>query len=292
MGPNTNINLTPLAKDAKLLRGQLAIRWLGQAGFLVRAPGLGIGIDLYLSDSLAAKYRNKPLPHIRLMPPPVDPGQLTGIDWLLCTHTHTDHMDAATLLPLIKANPQARIVAPRAQREKALLTGIAEDRFTFVNAGETIPIGPHATVHAVPAAHETLTVNPAGEYSHLGYILEIESVKLYHSGDCVPYDGLAESLKPLLVDLALLPVNGRDDFRTSQGILGNFTFDEAVNVCRQAGIGTMIAHHWGMFDFNTVDPDHLRDMAQEVAGSPGIVIPDTQTQWLLQKDSPTAIKEQ
>jgi len=32
---------------------------------------------------------------------------------------------------------------------------------------------------------------------------------LYHAGDCVPYEGQADRLRPYAVDLALLPINGR-----------------------------------------------------------------------------------
>jgi hypothetical protein len=54
-----------------------------------------------------------------------------------------------------------------------------------------------------------------------------------------------------------LPVNGRDNFRKSQGIPGNFTLDEAVRLCVEAEIPAMIAHHYGMFEFNTVPAESI-----------------------------------
>ena len=59
---------------------------------------------------------------------------------------------------------------------------------------------------------------------------------MYHSGDCVPYDGLKFRLAEQNVDAALLPVNGRDEYRKSNGVPGNFTVKEAAQLCVEAGI--------------------------------------------------------
>jgi L-ascorbate metabolism protein UlaG (beta-lactamase superfamily) len=91
-----NVPLTP---------SQIACWWLGQAGFLFRHEDICFVIDPYLSDSLAIKYRDKPFAHTRLMPVPIEPAKLTGMQWIFCTHEHTDHMDGGTLPDLVTANP-------------------------------------------------------------------------------------------------------------------------------------------------------------------------------------------
>ena len=58
----------------------LSAWWLGQAGFLFEAGRLRLVIDAYLSDTLAVKYRGQPFPHVRTMPPPVEPGDLSDVD--------------------------------------------------------------------------------------------------------------------------------------------------------------------------------------------------------------------
>ena len=56
------------------------LAWLGQAGVLVRYRTGLLAIDPYLSDSLAVKYRGTLFPHIRMMPPPLVPGEVTGLN--------------------------------------------------------------------------------------------------------------------------------------------------------------------------------------------------------------------
>ncbi len=237
----------------------IVIWWLGQAGFALYSGGIRILIDPYLSDSLAVKYKDKEFKHIRMTPAPFQPEEISSLDAVLCTHAHSDHMDPGTVPVISKNNPDCRIVIPRAENAKAKDIGIPEGRIIGLNAGEEIEIG-NIKIEAIPSSHEVSKLNGAGEYHHLGYIVKAGGLKIYHSGDCVPFPGLAEILRPMKIDVALLPVNGRDEYRSSQGILGNFSYNEAVALCIKAGIQLMIAHHWGMFSFNTVPQNELKRM--------------------------------
>ncbi len=244
----------------------VTLQWLGQAGFVLALGPHTVVIDPYLSDSLATKYAGTLFEHERLHPPPVDPSAL-ACDLVICTHRHTDHMDAATLTALAAANPHLRICVPRAERHHAIAIGLDPARLIEMSAGRTIEPLDGVVITAVPAAHEELKTDADGEHHFLGVILHTESISLYHSGDCVPYDGLADTLRDADVDVALLPVNGRDDYRRRHGVPGNFWIDEALELCESAGIGTLVGHHFGLFDFNTVDAAHL-DRAASMSPSP------------------------
>src|SRR5579862_8229047 len=140
---------TARQKDAALLRdiadarncGQARLWWLGQSGFLIHAAGKTVLCDPYLSDSLTRKYAQTDKPHERMTEQVIAPGQLTGIDVITCSHNHTDHLDAETLLPLFEANPRAMLVAPRANVSFVLeRLGSVETRLVPVDAGETVRV--------------------------------------------------------------------------------------------------------------------------------------------------------
>lgn len=242
--------------------------WLGQAGFLLRMGATRLVVDPYLSDSLARKYAGTRFPHRRLTPLPFAAEALAPIDCVCVTHGHTDHMDPETLGPLARANPACKFIAPAAESTKAIERGVPEDRLIAVDAGDVVEIGRGLRVVALPAAHEELKRDADGRHLFLGYaFLGDGSPTIYHSGDCVPFAGLAERLSAIGVDLALLPVNGRDAYRRENGVPGNFTFGEAVELCSEAGIPHLIAHHFGMFAENTIDPaEAIRSLARPSAG--------------------------
>jgi L-ascorbate metabolism protein UlaG (beta-lactamase superfamily) len=248
----------PLAEPSTV-----ALHWLGQAGFAVRWNGRLFLIDPYLSDSLAVKYRGKEFPHTRIMPPPVAPDELRSIDAVFCTHRHSDHMDPGTLPELARTNPGCRVIVPRAELDHAAGLGVGKDMLEGLAAGQSLDLPGGAEVEALASAHEALTVDRKGNHLHLGYVLKLGALRLYHSGDCVPYEGLEEALRERRIDLALLPINGRSLYLSERGIAGNFTLEEAAGLCRGAGIPLLMCHHFGMFAFNTVDRE---DAARRIRG--------------------------
>jgi L-ascorbate metabolism protein UlaG (beta-lactamase superfamily) len=229
-----------------------ALAWLGQAGFAIRRRDLRLLIDPYLSDALEKKYRGTSTPHERLMTAPVAVEGLQNVNYVLCTHRHSDHMDPGTLPDLANIASSCVFIVPRAELRAAAALGIPSARILPMDAGERFMIDEENWVEAVPAAHETLETDAQGNHRFLGYILHLGSDTVYHSGDTVVFPGLIDALISSRVDLALLPVNGR-----GKGVPGNFTFDEAVEVCRAAAIPTLVPHHFGMFAFNTENQSDL-----------------------------------
>ncbi len=238
----------------------LRLYWLGQAGFVIEGAGLRLVVDPYLSDTLAAKYANTPFPHTRMAPPPLDPAGLGAVDFVLCTHHHTDHMDPGTLGPLARRRPTLRFLVPTASLALAS-ERVAEvsSLLTGLDAGDEFVLGADVSIRAVRAAHETLERDSEGRHRFLGYVISAAGRRIYHSGDCIPFDGLADEIAELRPDLALLPVNGRSNALRQAGFAGNFTIPEGIGLCISAGIPNLICHHYGMFAFNTVEPAAIDD---------------------------------
>jgi L-ascorbate metabolism protein UlaG (beta-lactamase superfamily) len=245
----------------------VALYWLGQAGFLVESRGTRILVDPYLSDSLAQKYKGTARPHVRMMPPPASPGELRDIDLVIASHGHSDHLDPGSLGPLAEANPECLFIVPASVAALAESRGAPGDRIIGAEAFcpmEAAGVG----VHPIPSAHESLAIDDHGQLLSLGYVLEMEGIVLFHPGDCVPYPGLLDNLSRFDVDLGLLPVNGRDPERSAAGILGNFDLDEAIDLAERAGFGAALGHHYGMFDFNTIDESAAAERLNRRAGPP------------------------
>src|SRR5688572_10248688 len=93
--------------------------WLGQSGFLLAWNGRHLLFDPYLSDSLTEKYAATDKPHIRLSERVIDPARLNMVDVVTSSHNHTDHLDAATLVPLAGSNPLLQMVLPAANMDFA-----------------------------------------------------------------------------------------------------------------------------------------------------------------------------
>lgn len=241
--------------------------WLGQAGFLFQAGGLRMLVDPYLSDSLAVKYRGTALPHHRMVPIPVDPSSLRDIDLVFATHEHGDHLDPGTLPYIAKANPQCRFVVPASAFATAVARGVPPDRILAVDAGNSLVLSDSLDLRAIPSAHEERAYDAQGRSLYLGYIFTVRQAEstliFYHSGDCCPYPGLQDLLAG--VHVLFLPVNGRDMERRQAGILGNFTLEEALDLALNCGPAIGIGHHYGMFDFNTIDPERARSYIESTS---------------------------
>ncbi|MFX0072647.1 MAG: MBL fold metallo-hydrolase, partial [Candidatus Hermodarchaeota archaeon] len=178
-----------------------------------------------------------------------------------------------TLTILSNNNPHCKIIVPLAEIEEAANRGAKKDQIIPINADQIINLDKNLKIVGVAAAHETIKMNEKGEHHFLGYIFCLGNIRIYHSGDCIPYKGLSKKLKSYKIDLALLPINGRDEYRLKNGIAGNFKISEVLKICKQAKIDHLIVHHFGMFAYNTVTEEELKGIKEESSKHLKIIVP-------------------
>ncbi len=239
--------------------------WLGQSGFLLQWQGIHVLLDPYLSDSLTRKYSQTDKPHVRMTERVIDPARLSFVDVATSSHNHTDHLDAETLGPILSRNPALKLLIPEANRafvadrlkiDPAMPIGL-DDEGTIELLIEVSRI----RISGVASAHETVERDEQGRVKALGYVLQFGDWSLYHSGDTLRYDGMAEKLCPFAVDVALLPINGRAPERR---VTGNLSGPEAAQLARDIGAKLAIPCHFEMFEFNTAPPDAFVDTCRRL----------------------------
>lgn len=251
----------PAPSDNQLAR----LRWLGQAGFVVRsgAGAESLVIDPYVADHDARRF-----------PAVMTAGELAELPGLcaLVTHGHYDHLDDEVLAALPR---QARLVVPAGIAPHAAARTAA--RVTALAVGESTSHGPWE-ITLVPARH-AVSVPPA-DYTlsdprnpiFSGFYLD-GPVRIYHAGDTLDCPELREALDGRPIDVALLPINGRSTEREAQDIAGNLGAADALALARDLGARALVPVHWDMFAANTGDLGALARALEDPRTDPVVVLP-------------------
>ncbi len=255
--------------------GSLHIWWIGQEGFVLKSSRQIIYIDPYLSTYAEKMTVGKPDEHVRIKPAPMNPQDVTHADIVFCTHDHADHIDPEGIPIIARMSPRARFVVPECARATMRGLRISDERIHTLRGDDELSLD-GIRVHAIPAKHEQFDRHPQKGYPYLSYVITIDGITVFHAGDTIPYEGQVERLSERRIDLALLPINGRDEPRHNLGLEGNFTCEEAVQFALDIVAGLTIPMHYDLFTLNTVDVSefrraadkrHLRYLVMEHAGS-------------------------
>jgi L-ascorbate metabolism protein UlaG (beta-lactamase superfamily) len=256
-------------KDVPLRPGQVGLSWFGQASFAARGGGVTALFDPFLS----------PYPG-RLHDSPLSPNDATGVDVVFCSHEHVDHFDVDAVGGIAAASPGAVFVVPSPIVDMAIEAGVASDRVIGLQPGDTVDVA-GLTVRAVPACHG-VTMDDAygfgeslssGLVRFLGFVVEIGGVCVYHAGDTILFDGMDDTLAPLRIDVALLPINGRDEEREARGIVGNLDHRQAAGLAARIDAGVLIPMHYDLFAHNLGYPGALVEVVGSEYPSVPVLVP-------------------
>jgi L-ascorbate metabolism protein UlaG (beta-lactamase superfamily) len=130
--------------------------------------------------------------------------------------------------------------------------GISGNQLTALTAGDAQMVGKHLIypVYSKPAEGIPQDGIPVPDVEHLGYVLVIEGMRLYISGDLVhtfyKHAALTSPVIALKPDIGLL---------TTHPTEGEFPdFQESADMAVKIGLKTAIPAHYGCFIKRTFDP--------------------------------------
>jgi len=244
--------------QTKATKGTVQTWWLGGTGFIFKtAAETQVYIDPYLSNIAADIFNLE-----RGFPPPIDPKDAHP-DLIIATHTHEDHLDPVAL-PIIARNSNTHFICPGSCKARLTGWGVLPARIDTITPGETLTFK-DVTITATAARHPVDV--PGWEVPDaVGVILEIDGVRIYHSGD-TEYDLRLRQLKLENLDAAMLTINGGG---------GNMNAHEAALLAWWIDVPLIIPMHhilWKEFggvidDIGvTLDPQLLASTYNKLGGS-------------------------
>jgi L-ascorbate metabolism protein UlaG (beta-lactamase superfamily) len=232
--------------NLKVPAGHVAIHWFEQSSFAVKnSPGTIVQVDPYF-------LRNRPAEKFIHPEPALDESQLPT-DYVLLTHSHSDHTCSESIGRIWQAYPQTQFIGPDESINKILAeTSVSADHTKVIQAGESAALGA-MTVYAVyaklPTGDPTANIPPP-DVTHLGYVLEADGVRLYFSGD--PINTFAEQDELVQAVATLKPDIG---FLTSHPTEGEFPFyDGCVKMAQRIGLKHAVPAHRACFVKRDYDP--------------------------------------
>jgi len=147
------------------------------------------------------------------------------------THDHFDHCSPDDVDKIVQ--PETVIVTEKDSAKK--LSGTVK----IVKPGDSLAVD-DVKIEALPAYNTNKDFHPKAN-GWLGFVLEMDGVRVYHAGDT---DFIPE-MKALNVDIALLPVSGTYVM----------TADEAVEAALAINPGVAVPMHYGAIVGDSSDAD-------------------------------------
>ncbi len=210
------------------------IRWLGHASFLLEGDGKKVYIDPFEISE--------------------EPDFDDKADILLITHEHSDHCSPEDIRKVRRSDSTTLIPENCSLQFRGDARRVAE--------GDILAEGLEikgVRIEVVPAYNLNKPYHPRG--FGVGYIAELEGIRIYHAGDC---DFFPE-MKNLKADVALLPIGG------------TYTMDEeeAANAAAAISPGVVIPMHYGRSEITAGDPERFKALVYSKNPNINVVILDS-----------------
>jgi L-ascorbate metabolism protein UlaG (beta-lactamase superfamily) len=233
--------------------------WLGHSCFLLRAVGVTLLFDPVLFSSLGVRRRHAL---------PCPPEAIRGIDYLLLSHGHRDHLDEKSIKLLAAQNPQMQALS--SLRMSPLLRGMAKN-MQVQEAGwwQQYDLGPASPLEItyLPAAHwHRRGLFDLNEVLWGSFLIKAHDKLIYFAGDTAyadHFEAIEQRFGP--IDITLMPIGAyKPAYMMAQSHVNPHEAAKAANVLRA---GHVVPMHHGTFDLSDEPASEpLRQLTEVAAG--------------------------
>jgi L-ascorbate metabolism protein UlaG (beta-lactamase superfamily) len=235
--------LALLQNDTSFLQNKNdVIVWLGHATFFIRINGISLITDPVFGNPSTFLKRKVAMPF--------NPEIIKGLDFVLLSHDHRDHLDEKSIQLIYKNNPNAPI-----------LTGLKMDEWLnkMLNKPQVQTAGwyqqfitdnTQIKIYFMPARHWSKRgLTDTNKHLWGSFVIEANGKRIFFSGDT----GYGSHLKEIneifgKIDLCIIGVGA---FKPEWFMGANHISPlDAVKAVNEMGANTLIPMHFGTFDLS------------------------------------------
>ncbi|MEU3270638.1 MBL fold metallo-hydrolase [Saccharomonospora sp. NPDC006951] len=163
------------------------VTWFGHASSLVELEGKRVLIDPVWSDRVSPSRLVGPK---RLHPVPHRLDDVPGVDAIIISHDHYDHLDLPTVLALTRAR-EAPFVVPLGVGAHLRKWRVPDSRIIELDWGDSTTIG-DLTITATPAQHFSGRAFRRNNTLWASWVVAAPGHRVFYSGDTGYFGGFAE----------------------------------------------------------------------------------------------------
>lgn len=215
--------------------------------------------------------------HARRQVGPATAGVLEGLDAVLVSHLHMDHLDFPSIRGLDR---DVRMVVPAGGGRVVRRRGFR--RVTELRPGESVKVG-SVEVVATPADHDGRRWPLGPAVDAIGYDIRADT-RIYFAGDTDLFDEMADLAGA--IDVALLPIGGWGP-KVGEGHLDGLRAAQAAAMIRPRVI---VPIHWGTYlraDLARSHPELLSEPPRELVARVAELAPESEVRVLQPGESLT-----
>lgn len=231
---------------------QLAAVWLGHATVLTQVGDHSVLIDPVMSPRIGMRLGTRTIGLPRINPPAVPTASLKGVDIILITHAHFDHLDRPTLVDLIDSD--TTVVVPSGCRKlipygfKRVIELAQDDEITITNL----------TIRTLEPAHWGARSLLDRHRGFNAYVVEGEGQRVLFAGDTAhteAFDHLEN------IDLAVLGIGAYDPWEHMHA-----TPEQAWSMFEKIGASYLLPVHHSTFELSEEPIDEPMQRLRAAAG--------------------------